>query len=227
LKQPKVFGGVIFAILEKISTECIMLRARTEVSKENRKQFILDCAEQLILEEGLSMLSISRVSKKSKLSVGTIYLYFSCKEDIIANLTIKSREVLLQKFIKETNKKENATEKIAELLMAFYIFYKENPFYNQLVSFYETNSGLQETKELKEASYKITALVVNIVKEGKKQKLIKKALNEAAFSFWLWGTTIGVIQLLDIKGSMLTETLNQSEIEFYKSHISSVLGSLK
>jgi AcrR family transcriptional regulator len=213
--------------LEKITTEKIMLRARTETSKENRRQFILDCAEQLILEEGLSMLSIGRVSQKTKLAVGTIYLYFGSKEDIIANLTIKSREILLEKFIEHTNKKENALEKIAELLRAFYLFYKENPFYNQLVSFYETNSGLQETKELKEASYKITELVINIVKDGKKQKTIKEDVNEAEFTFWLWGTTIGIIQLLEVKGTILTETLKQTEIEFYNAHISMIVNALK
>jgi len=42
-----------------------MLRVRNDISKENRKQFILDCAEQLILEEGLSKLSLARVSKKN------------------------------------------------------------------------------------------------------------------------------------------------------------------
>lgn len=204
-----------------------MQRARTDISKENRKQFILDCAEQLILEEGLSLLSIARVSKKSKLAVGTIYLYFQSKEDIIANLTIKSREVLLQKFIEHTSKTENALEKIAELLMAFYSFYKENPFYNQLVSFYEANSGLQETKELREASYKITELVVNIVREGKKQKTIRQEIKEVEFSFWLWGTTIGIIQLIEVKGTILTETLNQTEIDFFKSHISLIINSLK
>jgi AcrR family transcriptional regulator len=203
-----------------------MQRARTDISKENRKQFILDCAEQLILEEGLSLLSIGRVSKKSKLAVGTIYLYFSSKEDIIANLTIKSREILLQKFIEYTNKRENALEKIAELLLAFYHFYKEKPFYNQLVSFYETNSGLQESEELKEASSKITKLVVELVKEGKKQKTIRNDLNEVEFTFWLWGTTIGIIQLIEVKGNILTETLKKSEIEFFKSHISLIISTL-
>lgn len=204
-----------------------MLRARTHISKENRKQFILNCAEQLILKEGLPSLSIQRVSKKSKLAVGTIYLYFNSKEDIIANLTIRSREVLLEKFIESTNKKENALDKIYELLIAFYNFYKENPFYNQLVSFYETNSGLQETQELKEASYKITQLVVNIVREGKRQKTIRKNLNEIEFSFWLWGTTVGIIQLMEVKGIILNETLKKSELDFFKSHISLIISSLK
>ncbi len=204
-----------------------MRRARTELSKENRKQFILDCAEKLILKEGLSKLSIERVSKRSKLAVGTIYLYFDSKEDIIAHLTIKSRDVLLKKFVEYTSNKENVLEKITEIPMAFYHFYKENPVYNQLVSFYETNSGLQENNALKEASYKITEVVVNVLKEGKKQKIIRADLNEIEFSFWLWGTTNGIIQLIEVKGNALTETLKQTEIEFFKNHVSTIIKLLK
>lgn len=204
-----------------------MLRARTELSKENRKQFILDCAEQIILKHGLSALSLMSVSKKTKLAVGTIYIYFKSKEDIIAHLTIKSREILLQKFTEHTNKKENALEKIAELLIAFYGFYKENPFYNQLVSFYESNSGLQETEELRQASNNITNFVVDIIKNGKEQKTIRHNINEREFAFWLWGTTVGVIQLIEVKGSVLTEALQQTESEFYLLHISFIINTLK
>lgn len=204
-----------------------MQRARSEVSKENRKQFILDKAEQLIFEEGLARLSIGRVSKKSKLAVGTIYLYFESKEDIIAHLTIKSREILLQRFKEQTEKTDHSIEKIKNLLLAFYFFYKEKPFYNQLVSFYETNSGLQETQELKEASDNITKFVITIIKEGKEKNLIKSDINESAFSFWLWGTTVGIIQLLEVKSNLLNIALKTTELEFFNTHIYHVISTLK
>ncbi|MDZ7935225.1 MAG: TetR/AcrR family transcriptional regulator [Emticicia sp.] len=89
-----------------------MQRARTEISKENRKQYILDCAEQLILDEGLTSLSLEKKYLKSNLAVGTIYLYFSSKEDIIANLTVKSRQILFDKFTEHANKVQNPLEKI-------------------------------------------------------------------------------------------------------------------
>jgi len=111
--------------------------------------------------------------------------------------------------------------------MDFYSFFKENPFYNQLVSFYETNSGLQETKELKEASCKISELVIDIVRKGKKQKSIRENLNETEFSFWLCGTTIEIIQLMEVKGKILTETLKQTEVEFYSSHVALIINCLK
>jgi AcrR family transcriptional regulator len=204
-----------------------MKRARTELSKENRKQFILDCAEELIIKEGLQKLSLSKVSKKSKLAIGTIYIYFKSKEEIIASLTVKSRHILLEKFIENTSEVENSLAKIESILLSFYSFYKEKPFYNQLVTFYESNSGLQETPELIDASYKITQLVVDIVKMGKAKKEIRKDIDELSFSFMLWGTAIGIIQLIEIKSVVLENTLKIDEFEFYKNYISLIINSLK
>ena len=201
-------------------------RARTDSSKEHRKQFILDCAEQLILEEGLPNFNLNKVSRKTKLAVGTIYLYFTSKEDIIAHLTIKSRQILLEKFQESTSKVENPLEKIEELLKSFYFFYKEKPYYNQLVSFYETNAGLEETEELKASSFLINTIVIDIVREGKKQNIVRNDLDEIGFSFLLWGTAIGIIQLIEVKSSSLENTLHVSQFDFYLSYISLITKSL-
>lgn len=201
-------------------------RARTDSSKEHRKQFILDCAEQLILEEGLPNFNLNKVSRKTKLAVGTIYLYFTSKEDIIAHLTIKSRQILLEKFQESTSKVESPLEKIEELLKSFYFFYKEKPYYNQLVSFYETNAGLEETEELKASSFQINTFVIDIVRDGKKQNLVRNDLDEVGFSFLLWGTAIGIIQLIEVKSSSLENTLHISQFDFYLSYISLITKSL-
>ncbi len=204
-----------------------MRRARNEQSKENRKQYILDCAEKVILEQGLLSLSISKVSKKSKLAVGTIYIYFSSKEDIIAHLTIKSRTVLYQKFIDYTSKTEHPLEKIKQLLTAYYTFYKETPFYNQLVSFYESNSGLEETEELLAASRKITQLVVDILKVGKQQNLIRADVNAQEFSFLLWGTAVGIIQMIEVKSALFYKVIDKTEFEFYQTYTSMIISTLE
>lgn len=201
-------------------------RARTDSSKEHRKQFILDCAEQLILEEGLPNFNLNKVSRKTKLAVGTIYLYFTSKEDIIAHLTIKSRQILLEKFQESTSKVESPLEKVEELLKSFYFFYKEKPYYNQLVSFYETNAGLEETEELKASSFQINTFVIDIIREGKKQNLVRNDLDEVGFSFLLWGTAIGIIQLIEVKSSSLENTLHISQFDFYLSYISLITKSL-
>jgi AcrR family transcriptional regulator len=184
-----------------------MLRARDDKAKDTRKQHILECAEQIIGQEGLTNLSIAGVAKNAKLAVGTLYLYFSKKEDIIAHLTIKSREMLLQKFEESTANTDNALD--------------------QLVSFYETNAGLDEPKELLQASKNITDLVVAILQKGKQQHCIRAEIDEQEFSFLLWGTAVGIIQLINVKSNILQTQLHKSSDAFYASYIELIINAIK
>jgi AcrR family transcriptional regulator len=113
-----------------------MKRARTDTSKENRRNLILSCAEKIITKEGLAGLSLKKVAAKSKLAIGTIYLYFEKKEDLIAQLTLKSREFLLDRFENSIQTEGNALLQLTKLLEAYYSFYIEFPHYNELVSFF-------------------------------------------------------------------------------------------
>lgn len=204
-----------------------MKRARNDQAKGDRKQDILNCAEELIQESGLESLSIAQVAKKVGLAVGTIYLYFPKKEDIIAHLTIKSREILLQKFIESGISTNDAIEKVRQMLWAYLNFYKEHPFYHQLVSFYETNAGLEEPEELLMASRKITNYVIEVIQSGKAQRSIHPDIDESEFSFLLWASAVGVIQLIDVKSSIIQQQLNKNTDAFFSSYIDMIIRSLK
>jgi len=204
-----------------------MKRARNQNAKDNRRQAILDSAKKIIEAKGLTSLSIATVAKKTKLAVGTIYLYFPKKEDIIAQLTIESRHKLLQKFEESSQNKTNALDKIRELLFAYFSFYEQNQHYYDLVSLYESNAGLEKSKALVESSAKITNFVMEILKEGKAQGYIQKDLNEKEFAFLLWGSANGIIQLINVKSQHLLSELNIESKAFFKSFSEMVIRSIE
>jgi AcrR family transcriptional regulator len=204
-----------------------MRRARTDISKENRRNEILACAENIIIENGLAGLNLKTVAKTCNLAIGTLYLYFPSKEDLIAALTIKSRQLLLEMFEKNISNETSAIEKISKLLGSYYQFYKKYPHYNELVSFFEKNAGLEEPEPLKKASFAINALVIDILKEGKVKKEIRNDLDETTFSFLLWGSAVGIIQLVEVKKSSIKKTLDINEKEFFQQFINMITNSLK
>jgi TetR/AcrR family fatty acid metabolism transcriptional regulator len=204
-----------------------MKRARNDQAKGDRKQDILNCAEKIIQTDGLDKLSIASVAREANLAVGTIYLYFPKKEDIIAHLTIKSREILLQKFVASAAASSDTLQKVSHILWAYLQFYKEHPFYHQLVSFYETNAGLAEPEELLSASRAITEFVVDIIVEGKRQNQIRGDVDEKEFSFLLWASAVGVIQLIDVKTAVLSQQLQKNPDEFFLSYINLIIRSLE
>lgn len=58
-------------------------RARTEESREARKAAILKAAGVLVDKEGFPALSMDAVAKKCGLAKGTLYLYFSTREELL------------------------------------------------------------------------------------------------------------------------------------------------
>jgi AcrR family transcriptional regulator len=204
-----------------------MQRARTERSKASRKNDILDGAEAIISTEGLSGLSLKAVAKKANLAIGTIYLYFEKKEDLIAALTLKSRRFLLEKFSQSIQSEENALRQLTQLLTAYFDFYISHPHYNELVSFFEKNAGLEEPPELVQASLEINKLVSQVVEKGKLRNQIRPDVDAATFSFLLWGTAVGIIQLIEVKKTGIKKGLQKTEREFYFNYVQLICNSVE
>jgi len=204
-----------------------MLKATDQKDKDLRKQHILDSAEEVMKRDGLNKLSISAVAKEARLAQGTLYLYFNKKEDIIAQLTVRSRERLLQVFHDSINASNNPLEQLRNILFANYKFFKEDRLYHDLVSYYEVNAEQDEPQELQQASQNITALVVSVLDRAKTQGLIRADLNASEFTYLIWGMSNGMVQLIDLRGKLLQNAINKCPEEVYASYVNFVIEGIQ
>ena len=74
------------------------INERREREKTERRNAILDCARELILEQGVSRVSIEDIARKAELSKATVYLYFSSKETLLKEICESSAKVFLEHF---------------------------------------------------------------------------------------------------------------------------------
>ena len=70
--------------------------ARTR-PKAERRASLLDAAERLLVERGISRLTVEEVTTAAGVSKGTFYLYFSTKDDVIASLRERYATRVLQR----------------------------------------------------------------------------------------------------------------------------------
>ncbi|MGR5063609.1 TetR/AcrR family transcriptional regulator [Photobacterium sp. DNB22_13_2] len=68
---------------------------RKERERRQRESLFLDIAYDLLLKEGSKALTMERVAQIAEYSKGTVYGHFSCKEDMISALSV--RTLMLQK----------------------------------------------------------------------------------------------------------------------------------
>ncbi|MEY4539662.1 MAG: hypothetical protein RLZZ306_1419 [Bacteroidota bacterium] len=184
---------------------------RKLLEKENRRESILAAAENIMSIHGIHGLSIDLIANETQLAKGTIYLYFKSKEEILSILSVKARRILFQEFQKIEKKEINPLEKLREIVDQNYVFYKKSPLYYDLVSLYEVNNTLTETEEMHKTSEDFTNLISGIVEEGKNDGSLNPEINSLHFTFSMWGMTVGILQLIKVRGALMKEKMNVSE----------------
>jgi len=69
---------------------------RREREKFERRRAILNCAKELILEQGIERVSMDDIARKAELSKATLYLYFSGKEIIFNEICEEAAREFLE-----------------------------------------------------------------------------------------------------------------------------------
>lgn len=65
-----------------IKGDCMSSTSKRELNKKERRQRILDIADEMFSSKGYEKTSISSIAKKAGLGVGTVYNYFDSKDEI-------------------------------------------------------------------------------------------------------------------------------------------------
>jgi TetR/AcrR family transcriptional regulator len=195
---------------------------RKILEKENRREKILIAAEIIMTTRGIHGLNIDLIAEETQLAKGTIYLYFKSKEEILSYLSIKSRKLLFQEFKKIELMDINPIEKLKEVVKVNYIFYKNTPLYYDLVSLYEVNNTFNETEEMHESTQDIANLIINIANKAQENGSLNPNINPLHFSFCMWGMTVGMFQLMKVRGAIMSEKMNISENDLLTTFIESL-----
>ncbi len=91
------------------------------------KEKILDTAKRQLFESGYPSLSLRSIAKECQLGVGTIYNYFSSKEELIASIMLEDWKKTLQQMDQHVNTSlflENGFLALHSDLLSFCEIYK-------------------------------------------------------------------------------------------------------
>jgi AcrR family transcriptional regulator len=129
-----------------------MQRARTDAAKEKRREIILKAALDEFYEKGFGSALTDSIAERAGLSKGTVYLYFSSKEQLfkalIENLT-KPNIAALEAIAANAPSLEVALEEVAKFAPTFIlhsdmpkllkVLIGESQTYPQIIKDYKNN----------------------------------------------------------------------------------------
>ncbi len=89
-----------------------MAKSRKEIEYRQRRKYVLECAEKLFAQKGFDGVTVADIAKASEFSVGSLYLFFENKEDLIKQMMLERIEVSLGIVSAEVAKDIPAIEKL-------------------------------------------------------------------------------------------------------------------
>ncbi len=98
-----------------------------EKEKAQRRQEIINIAENLFIARGYDGVTMEEVAKQAGLAIGTSYLYFRNKESLFSAVVVRRVAEFTRNLRKAANKGSNGAEKLYATGEALYEFYKRYP----------------------------------------------------------------------------------------------------
>ncbi len=135
---------------------------------DEKRQAIRDAVIAVVIEGGLANVSISKIAKRAGVSAGTIYLYFSNKEDLLQQTYLDIKTDWFDAMFEAANSGEDSATKIRNMWFALFDFVVARP--NEFL-FSETVGAAHLIDTANEASIskkirKLEGVMTNAIKDG-------------------------------------------------------------
>ncbi len=189
--------------------------------KEQRRNFIIDAAEQVFFTKGISAATMDDVAEKAELSKGTLYLYFSSKEQLYLAIHLRGLKILGEMFEEAFQKAKTGIEKISAIGAAYYQFSVHYPNYFNALIYYESheiNPGEADSvvADCHVEGQKTLGFVIQAIQVGIQDGTIRSDIDPVKTAIILWGQNSGLIQLLSLHGKQILADLKISEEDTFE-----------
>ena len=171
---------------------------RREREKQQRRQLIIDSARDLFFENGMENVTMDNIAERAELSKGTLYLYFSSKEDIRYEVALQGTELLKKNMESVIDMNISGIENLLNIGWCFINFAREQPGYFHLFMMFQGG----DLKKLKIPKDKVDqyfreqspfTIIIRLVKKGVTDGSVRPDLQVNDMAATLWSQMMGLL----------------------------------
>jgi AcrR family transcriptional regulator len=176
------------------------LEDRRKREKDQRRSAILNAARKLFFEKGFRYVTVENIARKAELSKGSIYLYFSSKEEIYTQILLDD----IDKFNKKSSLIFQNGKSAAELVMDFAFIYvdfflNDRELFRIMMTFmlHTEDMNLAETvnQHIIEVTNNTVKIIETILQQGIEKGEFPSDINLRLSRNAMWGLLNGIISL--------------------------------
>lgn len=175
------------------------LDQRREREKQDRRDSILDAAEQIFFAKGFEKSSMDEIARTAQLSRALLYVYFKDKTAIMRGLMLRAGTTLRDRFAAAIEQTDQGAEQIGNIGRAYYRFSIEEPNYFDVLTQASTFEHLadedEQSKALQECGVEAMNMMVTALLKGVADGSLsrERVADPLMTAYFLRGAVHGVI----------------------------------
>tara|TARA_B100000614_G_C14393971_1_gene430877 strand:+ start:168 stop:797 length:630 start_codon:yes stop_codon:yes gene_type:complete len=151
---------------------------RREREKLERRNSILESAEELFFQNGYEKTRMLEIADRCELSKGALYLYFNNKEELAKAVVVRAHDILLELLQENASRAETGVEKIEAMLQALLTVYRDHYRYFYLAFVLESHLqdyliGDRKWPERVDRIDRIHSLAAEVIRQGQRDGTIR------------------------------------------------------
>lgn len=211
--------------------------ARKEWEKEQRKNRIIDIAQDLMLKDGSRKVALEKVARASGYNKRTLYLYFRGKDELFLAVVLRGQRIL-KESLRQALDKAGGGPAVERLGRVFFNFSIQHPGFFSLIMEYESRVHVYYEEPVHETPDSFRALcrkesneygriVTDAIERDIEAGLIKSPLTSRQLMLLLWGQIFGVMQIILMRKTMFRSAYGISHDELFEHFLAMVRSGLR
>lgn len=186
---------------------------RKEREKEHRKEEILDAAQRIFFEKGLSNATMDEIAESAELSKGTLYIYYKSKEDLYLAVATRGFQFLHGSMEKILEQERSVIKALVLIGEAYIQFFNTHRNYFRMFNFLQSpHFHKQVSEEMRLSCNKESAKswerIIELFKRGIHEKLVRADLDPVEITIIIWSNATALLLRYDNEGDVWKERLN-------------------
>ncbi len=145
--------------------------------ESEKKARILRSAIRIFGEKGFQNATIAEIAKEAGIGDATIYEYFKNKEDLLLAIPAETTKDLMAQISEHMMGIKGAFNKLRKFVWWWLNYIEKNPGYGAVVLLELKTSKTYVSTEAYQAARNFYQVVLDIIKEGQEEEVIKKEIN--------------------------------------------------
>ena len=200
--------------------------SRKHFSKETREQQIIAASDFVLQEVGANNFTVDQVVEHLSIAKGTVYKYFKSKDDLLAEVSVKALNLLLNYFKLIISSNPESPKVTEEIIMSCYQYYSDHPKYFELIVYMERPDFNSEIKNYIATSQALSNLIINHIKNFQEKGIIKKELDATYCNYIIWGSCMGIMNFIESKRVFIEDFEKIDRKQLVRSYASILVAGM-